>query len=699
MDKIAAGIDLGTTYSAIAIINQFGKPEVVANSEGEPITPSAVYFDGDGVVVGTAAKDSLVTDPGRVATFFKRDMGSTEPAFYVGERGFTPTDLSAEILRKLKRDAEATLGRPVPDVVITVPAYFHNAQREATVEAGRRAGFNVLRTINEPTAAAIAYGVLRGGKGEKLLVFDLGGGTFDVTLLLNNPDGIEVLGTDGDHRLGGKDWDDRLLHYASEQFRAAHGTDPLQDAALYPELQKRAEEAKRTLSQRSKTHLAIQCGGVMDRIEISLAKFEELTQDLLARTQDLCRRMLEDTKYTLADIDRFLLVGGSTRMPQVPRMLQALTGKTPLRDINPDQCVALGAAVQAGLELGGEEERRTGRRSHLLSVMGDRKIQDVASHSLGLILESADRKRYVNGIVLPKNTKIPTSMTKPSELATRPGTDNVMDVYLLQGESEVPRDNEILGLYKIRQIPHCAHGAVIEVTYSYNSSGILEVAAREATTGKILPIERIEKPGDLSWVDLPPVKIVARAEVSVYLLIDCSYSMEGQCMEELKRGARKFVDESDFRNQSIGIICFGDKPDRRGVPTGEHAWVAQGLSKNAKELMRVIEEIQVGGLTPMTEALELAERVLAPVPPPKAILLFTDGVPDNEDNALRAAGQCKASGLSIIACGTAGASKQFLDRVATDEKHSFFSQVSDLGTTFGTIARELGRPGGKLRVT
>ncbi|MEI9975286.1 MAG: Hsp70 family protein [Ignavibacteriota bacterium] len=389
-DDMLVGIDLGTTNSAIAWITPEGIPEILPNAEGQKITPSVVQVRPDGTtLVGELAKREVVLEKENTAQFFKRDMGTSATYDYHG-RVWTPVDLSAEVLKKLKVDGEAALGRTIRSAIITVPAYFQDAARVATQAAGQQAGLEVLQVINEPTAAALTYGYKQTQQEETILVYDLGGGTFDITLVRIASDTIHVIGTDGNHHLGGKDWDDRLVEYVSDQFRQRHSVDPLDDAYTFQEILIRAEEAKKTLSSSRKVVIPVNCQGKVERVEVSRETFEGLTRDLLAQTETLMAQVLKDAAYTYGRLTGVLMVGGSTRMPACVDLVRRVSGRPPNTTVNPDECVALGAAIQ------GSTYGRSAQAVIRGGLVRRARIEDVMSHSMGMIAVSADGDRYIN---------------------------------------------------------------------------------------------------------------------------------------------------------------------------------------------------------------------------------------------------------------------------------------------------------------
>jgi len=473
--KKAVGIDLGTTFSAIAHVDQFGKAEIIANKETERITPSVILFDSpENVIVGSIAKQNAVAEPEKIVEFVKREMGKGEAEYFREFHGkkYTAETLSALILKKLKQDAEEALGTPITDAVVTCPAYFNDAQRSATENAGKIAGFNVLQVLNEPTAAAIAFGVDKLGRNQTVFVFDLGGGTFDVTVMKIEGNSIRMVATNGDHMLGGKDWDDAILMYVSEQFKQQHGEDPLEDLQTYQDLQLKAIQAKHALSRLPKANIMCSHNGKVLKVELTQEKFAELSAVLMEKCRTLTKLVLEqDAGLTWPKVDTVLLVGGSTRMPMVRKMLAELSGKTLSEEVNPDEAVAIGAALQAGLSTGAEIRDKTGR------MLPPVKVRNVTSHTIGITAMDQNRKIKVFPI-LPRFTEVPVSKTDDT-FVTMDNNQRSLQTDVLEGESEVPEDCTKLGDILISELPPgLPAGTPVSVSFELDGSSILHASVR-----------------------------------------------------------------------------------------------------------------------------------------------------------------------------------------------------------------------------
>ena len=464
----AVGIDLGTTNSVVAVL-EGGEPTVIANTEGSRTTPSVVAFAKDGeVLVGEVAKRQAITNPERTIRSVKRDMGSGWN-INIDDKSYNSQEISARTLMKLKRDAESYLGDTVTEAVITVPAYFDDAQRTATQEAGKVAGLEVLRIINEPTAAALAYGLDKGDEDQTILVFDLGGGTFDVSVLEIGDGVFEVKSTSGDTELGGDDWDERVIQWLIDSFNNDHGVDLSKDNMAAQRLKEAAEKAKIELSASQSTQInlpfitATDAGPLHMDYSFSRSKFQELTEDLLERCRKPFEQAIKDANLSKSDIDHVIMVGGSTRMPAVSELVQSMTGKEPNKSVNPDEVVAVGAAVQAGV---------------LRGEVKDILLLDVTPLSLGI-----ETKGGVMTKLIERNTTIPTRRTEV--FTTADDNQPSVEIHVLQGEREMSQFNKTLGKFQLVDLPPAPRGVPqIEVTFDIDANGIVHVSAKDRATGK-----------------------------------------------------------------------------------------------------------------------------------------------------------------------------------------------------------------------
>lgn len=673
------GIDLGTTFSAVAHINQDGKPQVVPDENGHLLLPSVVYIGLRETIVGEDARERAALGRETVAAFFKRSMGDPNYELYFHGRSYSATDLSALVLQRLKSIAEAHLGQPVQQAVITVPAYFMNQQRAATIEAGKRAGLEVLSIINEPTAAALAFG-MRPTEGEQTVaVYDLGGGTFDVSVVEIGPVEQRVLGTGGDHNLGGKDWDDRIVTYVLEQL--GHDRDVDLSTEEFYELQIRAEKAKRALSQRTAVQISVQVQDFRDTYELTREKFEEITADLAARTRLFTDQLLDEIGLRGNDLTAVLMVGGSTRMPHIRRLAEELTGCPPLTTVNPDEAVALGAAIQAAMEV----EARLPASAPRFRLAGRKKTTDVMSHSLGMIAISEDGAHYMNSIILPKNKPIPCTQTRSYQLRVNPRGGSKLEVYMTQAESTDPLECAYLGKYVFSGIPGISSGvAMIDVTYGYDRNGVVNAAAVERNTGTNLALTVEPLPPDLpDRFALSPAELARAEQLTVYLAFDVSGSMTGQPLDEAKRAATAFVEQCNLASTSVGLISFSDS-----------VRVDASACQDQAKLERAIKGLSIGrtGYGNSADPFDELYRRLSSTAGMRCAVVLADGVWSNQRLAVKRAKRCHTAEIQVIGVGFGAADEEFLRQISWPED-SVFTDLGSLVDTFSTIAQELGGAG------
>ena len=692
---IRVGIDLGTTFSAVARIDPgTGKPVVIKNSFGSATTPSVLCFERDGnVLFGEDAKNMQSVGDTNAVAFFKRSMGKDLFSVDILGKTYTATDLSSILLKKLKEEAEQQCGEIIDAAVITVPAYFTHKERSATIEAGKRAGLDVIAIINEPTAAAFAYGLNEKSGEQTVLIYDLGGGTFDVTLARINRNEINILGSDGDHELGGKDWDDCIARYLASEFQEKYGEDLSEDPEMIASLLVTAENVKKQLTSRDVVSVPITYKDIRGSVEISEDTFEAISQFLIGTTKDVTDRLLSSVEASWRDIDGVILVGGSTRMRMIHNYVREMSGKDPLSGGNVDEAVALGAAIRANITEKGEAVATIGgsifgrtKTSNNIAIQGAKAVTDVTAHSLGMISISPDGEEYINSIIIKKNTKIPASNTRPFNLRTR-SKDNELEVYVLQGEYRRPLDNTVINKYVISKIgrtstPH----AVIEVTYQYTANGVIEVSAVQKDTGKKLPIKIEPVPEDMSWADGSPKDNPANSgtpDVDVLLTVDLSGSMSGSPLREAQKAMKEFVDQMDRNYTRIGLIPFADKANCEVSPTDDF-----------HKIKRVIDKLDIGdryGYGNSAHPFDLGYRELqkrsADV---KYIVVLTDGMWGCCDAAIAAAKKCHKAGIEVMALGFGTADHAFLKKIASTDEFASITELSELGGSFSKIAQAIG---------
>jgi molecular chaperone DnaK len=660
------GIDLGTTYSAVARYDSAAnKPVMLNNSFGKEITPSVICFLDDGdILVGEDAKDMQSNGTGVNAAAFKRNMGDGSIVVSFNDKDYTAEDLSAMLLKHLIEDAEKVTGEKIEEAVITVPAYFEDAQRTATKRAGESCGIKVPKIINEPTAAAISYGY-KHSADKTLLVYDLGGGTFDVTIVRITKGNIEVIGTHGNHILGGKDWDAAIVKYVCDKFVNEFDVDPRDDLPTKNELIVAAEGYKKTLSVAESVTIPVNYDGCSEKYTLTREEFESMTEHLMNATKDVMEELIESLSMQWTDIDEILLVGGSTRMPGVARFLKDFTGREVVTHSDTDLAVAKGAAITAELY----SSNATGMRAAM-------NVVDVTAHSLGALSVSQDGKKFVNEIMIKKNSKVPSTVRK--QFTIKPGnmTDKI-EVYTLQGESRVPLDCNVLAKVVITGFYNDGKGPIIDIEYNYDENGIVNIKAFQGADALEVRSEAV--PEDIRWMGGDPKDMPTDEKISknIAICVDLSRSMEGDPIEAAKDSIRRFVRTLADDKTKFSLIGFGDKVK-----------VVAELTGDTDVIMGSIEDLKVKMLGRGTDAspLDVARSVVGSQPGVGIIVVLTDGIWGKRENAVNQALSCRNANIAIIAIGLGEADTSFLRQIATVDDGALFTTIDKLGDTFGTIA-------------
>lgn len=694
---ITVGIDLGTTYSAVATFDKAsGTTKILKNSFNSDTTPSVVCIENGSVTIGNEAKDLQGAGNENTAAFYKSWMGNKNFSMMLDGKDYSSEDLSGIFLRELVKDIEEYNGVKVDGAVITVPAYFNDEQRNATMRAGRAAGLNVLKIINEPTAAIICYG-LNDGTDKKIMVYDLGGGTFDVTVADVKGSVVTVLGTDGDHNLGGKDWDLVLKNKLTECFEDEFDICITDYPDADNELQVECEKIKKKLTQMPKVIATVSCNGYVGHYEITREWFDEETRPVLGKTQFLISQCLTDIGENVdgSGIDQVVLVGGSTRMPQVREMIQNEYHRTPITGVDVDTVVARGAAIQAAIctekkitfSLGGSSAPSAtgGAPKKRTMTLSSDSIQDVTAHSLGMLSISEDNSRYVNTIIIPKNTRVPSVMQRPFKIANRKDKDAETEVYILQGESTTPSDNYILGKYIITGLaPQDDKEIVIDISYAYNENGIVDVSAVQRKTGTQLKVTKTDVPEDMSWIDQPPVISSGKVSSTIYLAIDTSGSMYN-AMEKVCNAAMNFVNDLDLTSSKVGVVAFSNDVRTICEPINNYNYISSAIRTTTSK---------AGGGT--EEPLSYMCRHFGQLDEKNYIVVLTDGEWCHSNEAIASATILKQREIEIVALGFADADYSFLRKIASSDEAALKTDLNSMSGTFSSIAQAITEGAGKI---
>lgn len=690
MKHVDVGIDLGTTYSTFATFEN-GKINILKNSRDSATTPSVVSVENGKILIGDDAKEYQRQGNTNTVAFYKSRMGDSSYAAYLDGNEYSAADLSAIFLASMKKDIEESNDVIIDHAVITVPAYFNDKQREATLLAGKKAGLNVVKIINEPTSAIIAYG-LADGKDKTVMVYDLGGGTFDVTIASIKGNRISVLSTNGNHQLGGKDWDEQLLSIVGEQMSSQLGVNIEDYPEDYTEIMVHCEEIKKRLTVMDKASMNLSCDGRTAKVEVTRKEFDERTNGLLQETFDLVdvcfQEIAESTgkPFSWKNLDEVVLVGGSTRMPQVKERIKQEYKKEPVtKNINVDTIVASGAAMQVQLSLHSKlsltvakKDERTGKISLSSLTLQNTSIQDITAHGLGMISKDAQGRNFVNSIIIPKNSRVNQVFSKNYEFK-----GDKLEVYCLQGENRDPVANDLLGYYVISGMKKGLSDR-IQVNYLYNSNGIVEVSSVDSVGNKLnaerkdcdLTIEEIL--AKLKKQEEDSIKAMKRQAVEVTLAIDVSGSMYGEPIELAKREAKKFLGKfQNINNVKISFAIFADQFKYLAKHTSDFKKVDQSIDKCLEADVGSCNYCCPIGSCFHDYSLE-GNRFL---------IILTDGCWVHPQAEIRNATEAKKLGIQIYAIGFGDADEDFLNKISTSG--GFKIDLSELSKAFDKVASSI----------
>lgn len=710
---LSVGIDLGTTYSVVAYVDGKTKqPTIIKNKLGKNITPSVVGIHCDGTyVIGEDAK--LMEEEGDIntASFYKLHMGNHNHKIFICDKEYTALDLSSLYLKRLIEEAKKVIGEDITDAVITVPAYFEDPARNDTMKAGKNAGLNILNIISEPTAACVAYGLREDGLERKILIYDLGGGTFDVTIAQVKKDSIEVLGTNGHHQLGGRDWDAAIASWLTNSFLEETGIDISNDSEVAAANMVKAEKAKQQLTTAQSVDIIVDNGEQKCRFKLTRGEFEELTSYQLGITMDIINDLFEDIGISWADLDGAILVGGSTKMPMVRNYIIENNVKI-LDGVHPDEAVAIGAALQANISnfcaLTLEDKKKSSlsleskKKVNLALLPGAKFIKDVISHSLGMIVSNEDESAFVNDIMIKRNTSSENAhMTKRRELRVgKKEQNNKLEIYLLQGESEEPLNCTIIKKYVFTGISYVNRGrSNIDIKFSHTINGTVDISAIQCETGKNLKCNEDSIPEDMSWLNMSPKEYFRQNSNSsneksgaLIMALDVSGSMEGSTLNKAKEAMKNFVKEFIGSGIEIGIVAFAEEVVVTCDPTENEETIDKAIKAlevgNIGKCAPKNPNVSVGYCT-SANPLEQIHKMLQNYGNEDFAygIVLTDGIWDKKDEAKYSKRKFISDGFELIGMGFGTADINFLKEISTRQELAKVDDINSLNSNLSSIAK------------
>ncbi len=664
------GIDLGTTYSSVAYIDDSGNPEIIKNGKGSVSTPSIVAFKDGKVFFGEDARDIQVNGTGLSASAFKRSMGKEHPEITIDGKGYTAEDLSSMLLKHLVEDAAEASGKKIDAAVITVPAYFNDLQRKSTERAARNAGIEVLRIVNEPTAAALYYGI-RENTDRRIVVYDLGGGTFDVTLFEIKGGKMKVIGTYGNSRLGGKDWDYKLMDYVLDQFEDDFGIKPKSDILFWSRFLVEIERYKCQLSSCSSVDIEVEYQGHSGTYTVDRSDLNMQTEGLVRRTMEICSSLLRDVGMRWSDFDEVLLTGGSTRIPAIGRKLRDVTGIEVVSRPDADVAVAKGAALfslQCALP-GGKSVKK------LID------ITDVTAHSLGMVSVSSDHESYINEIILRKNTPVPCSRKKPFRINPKDRSGK-LDIYVVQGEPKEPLRCTIVSKTEARGIVNTEDGVDVEVQFAYSRDGLVEIKAFQ--DDRPLEVRELPVPEDISWMDgKPGARVTGNPQkMHICIAMDISTSMMGAPILKTVDSVTSFIRR--FPEARYSVIFFADRRTVAGIRISMDSAIAK-IREVCDSLGNIKTNIgYANAWSPFGDIKSCLTYSM--IDEMKVCIVLTDGVwKCMNENPILASKECMDEGIRVIALGFGTADPDFIKKISNTDV-SGLTDVDGMMSTFESIA-------------